>query len=71
MQRFYANLLGRHPGLTSPLPKAEALREAKAWLRVLRRSEALAVTADLSGGVARGKGATTRDGGRCNPLRKG
>ena len=28
MQRFYANLLGRRPGLTSPMPKAEALREA-------------------------------------------
>ena len=37
MQRFYANLLGRRPGLTGPMPKAEALREAKAWLRGLRR----------------------------------
>ena len=36
MQRFYANLLGRRAGLTGPLPKAEALREAKAWLRGLR-----------------------------------
>ncbi len=33
MQRFYANLLGRRSGLTGPIPKAEALREAKAWLR--------------------------------------
>ena len=38
MQRFYANLLGRRPGLTAPMPKAEALREAKAWLRGLRRA---------------------------------
>ena len=33
MQRFYANLLGRRPGLTAPMPKAEALHEAKTWLR--------------------------------------
>ena len=36
MQRFYANMLGRRPGLNSPMPKAEALREAKTWLRSLR-----------------------------------
>ena len=41
MQRFYANLLGRRPGLTAPMPKAEALREAKVWLRGLPRSEVL------------------------------
>ena len=33
MQRFYANLLGRRPGLTAPMPKAEGLHEAKTWLR--------------------------------------
>ncbi|MFI5455884.1 MAG: tetratricopeptide repeat protein [Isosphaerales bacterium] len=60
MRRFYANLLGRRPGLTAPLPKAEALREAKAWLRGLRRAEVLALTAELSGGVARAKGAKAR-----------
>ena len=60
MQRFYANLLGRRPGLTAPMPKAEALREAKAWLRGLRRAEVLALTAELSGGVERGKGAKAR-----------
>jgi CHAT domain-containing protein len=60
MQRFYANLLGRRPGLTSPMPKAEALQEAKVWLRGLRRSEVLAAAVDLSGGVERGKGATKR-----------
>ena len=60
MQRFYANLLGRRPGLASPMPKAEALREAKAWLRGLRRAEVLALTAEMSGGVERGKGAKAR-----------
>ncbi len=60
MQRFYANLLGRRAGLTAPMPKAEALREAKAWLRGLGRSEAMAVTATLSGGVDRGKGTKGR-----------
>jgi CHAT domain-containing protein/tetratricopeptide (TPR) repeat protein len=60
MQRFYANLLGRRTGLGGPLPKAEALREAKGWLRSLSRSDALAVTATLSGGVERGKGTKGR-----------
>ncbi len=60
MQRFYANLLGRRPGLTSPMPKAEALREAKVWLRDLKHAEVLALTAVLSGGVERSKGARAR-----------
>ena len=60
MQRFYANLLGRRPDLASPLPKAEALREAKTWLAGMRRSEVLTVAAALSGGVERGKGAKGR-----------
>jgi len=60
MQRFYANLLGHRPGLTAPLSKAEALREAKAWLRDLRREEVLALTAELSGGIDRSKGAKAR-----------
>ena len=61
MQRFYANLLGVRPGLSQPLPKAEALAEAKAWLRGLRRVEVLALTAELSGGEARAAGATRRN----------
>ena len=60
MQRFYANLLGRRAGLTAPLPKAEALRDAKTWLRGLRRSEVLALTAEQSGGIERGKGSKAR-----------
>src|SRR5262249_10005184 len=53
MPRFYANLLCRRPGLTAPLPKAEALHEAKAWLHGLRRAEVRAAIAELSGGVVR------------------
>ena len=60
MQRFYANLLGRRTGIAAPMPKAEALREAKSWLRGLRRSEALALTAEQSGGIERGKGTKAR-----------
>ncbi len=33
MTRFYQNLLGKRSGLSKPMPKAEALREAKQWLR--------------------------------------
>jgi tetratricopeptide (TPR) repeat protein len=60
MQRFYANLLGRRPGLAAPMPKAEALREAKAWLRSLRSADAQVLTAQLSGGIERSKDAKTR-----------
>jgi CHAT domain-containing protein len=60
MQRFYANLLGRRSGLSAAMPKADALREAKAWLRSRSRSDALAVTATLSGGVERGKATKAR-----------
>ena len=35
MTRFYQNWLGKRPGLDKPLSKAEALQEAKAWLRGL------------------------------------
>jgi CHAT domain-containing protein len=40
MRRFYANLLGARPGLSQPMPKAEALAEAKTWLRSLDVDEA-------------------------------
>ncbi len=39
MRRFYANLLGRRDGLDVLPPKAEALREAKSWLRGLTGDE--------------------------------
>ncbi len=35
MTRFYQNLLGRRAGLSKGMPKAEALYEAKQWLRSL------------------------------------
>jgi tetratricopeptide (TPR) repeat protein len=60
MQRFYADLLGARPGLSQPMPKAEALAEAKAWLRGLRRDEVAVLAAKLSGGEARAAGATKR-----------
>jgi CHAT domain-containing protein len=56
MERFYQNLLGKRPGLKAPLSKAEALAEAKGWLRQLSREEAVKRAASLSQGVARGKG---------------
>jgi CHAT domain-containing protein len=40
MARFYQDLLGKRPGLEKPLPKAEALAEAKRWLRGLSAEEA-------------------------------
>jgi CHAT domain-containing protein len=39
MTRFHQNLLGRRAGLKSPMPKAEALDEAKRWLRNLTEEE--------------------------------
>jgi CHAT domain-containing protein len=55
MTRFYENLLGKRPGLAKPLPKAEALREAKHWLRTLPRSECERLTAALSQREVRGQ----------------
>ena len=56
MMRFYQNLLGKRDGLKGPLGKAEALAEAKAWLRGLSREEAVKQAARLTAGVERGKG---------------
>jgi tetratricopeptide (TPR) repeat protein len=60
MERFYQNLLGQRERLPGPLPKAQALAEAQAWLRTLPRAEAVRLTAQLSGGVARKKGRPAR-----------
>jgi CHAT domain-containing protein len=60
MQRFYAGLLGRRAGLSHPLSKAEALAEAKSWLRGLTRDEIAKLVAGLSSGEARSKGAPKR-----------
>jgi CHAT domain-containing protein len=59
MDRFYQNLLGKRAGLESPLPKAEALAEAKRWLRSLTVKQAAELAASLSHGVARGAGHKT------------
>jgi CHAT domain-containing protein len=56
MERFYQNLLGKRQGLKEPMPKAQALAEAKSWLRQLSREEALARVAQLNEGVERSKG---------------
>jgi hypothetical protein len=55
MDRFYQNLLGKREGLTQALPKAEALAEAKSWLRNLTVDQVAERTAVLTQGVARGK----------------
>jgi tetratricopeptide (TPR) repeat protein len=55
MTRFYQNLLGKRDGLHAPLLKAEALREAKAWLRTLPRAEAEALAGRLAQGSVRAK----------------
>jgi CHAT domain-containing protein len=55
MGRFYENLLGKRDGLNGPMKKAEALAEAKAWLRGLSREEAMQRAAKMSDGVARGR----------------
>jgi CHAT domain-containing protein len=53
MVRFYQDLLGQRDGLKAPLPKAEALREAKQWLRAMPRAEAEALAGRLAKGSVR------------------
>jgi CHAT domain-containing protein len=55
MTRFYQNLLGQRAGLAAGMSKAESLREAKAWLRGLSRSEVEKLAGDLTAGVVRAK----------------
>jgi hypothetical protein len=54
MDRFYQNLLGKREDGAKALPKAEALREAKQWLRNLTASEALDRLGVITQGVVRG-----------------
>jgi tetratricopeptide (TPR) repeat protein len=54
MLRFYENLLGKRKGLKADKGRAEALAEAKAWLRNLSRREAEALVATLTNGEIRG-----------------
>ncbi len=55
MDRFYQNLLGQREGLTEPMTKAAALREAKNWLRNLTAEEVLKLSANMTQSVTRGK----------------
>src|SRR5262249_42885631 len=57
MLRFYESLLGKRPGMTAPLGRAEALAEARQWLRELPRREAEQLAAALGRGKLAG---TTR-----------
>ncbi len=61
MARFYQNLLGKRPGLAKPMPKAEALQEAKQWLRSVTADQIDSELAAQERGrvrpLARGKGA--------------
>jgi CHAT domain-containing protein len=50
MVRFYRNLLGKRAGLKRPMPRAEALREARHWLRNLSDKEAKVAAAALPRG---------------------
>jgi CHAT domain-containing protein len=54
MDRFYRNLLGKREDGARALPKAEALREAKQWLRNLTAQEALDRLGAITQGVVRG-----------------
>ena len=53
MTRFYQNLLGRRGWLTAAMPKAEALDEAKHWLRELTTDEVGTELAALDRGTVR------------------
>jgi CHAT domain-containing protein len=53
MTRFYQNLLGRRPGLSRLMPKAEGLDEAKRWLRDLTEDEVGSELAALERGTMR------------------
>jgi tetratricopeptide (TPR) repeat protein len=53
MLRFYQNLLGKREGLKARLSKAEALQEAKHWLRTLPRAEVETLAGKLVEGVLR------------------
>jgi CHAT domain-containing protein/tetratricopeptide (TPR) repeat protein len=55
MTRFYENLLGTPEKTVKPLPRAEALAEAKRWLRGLRPDEVEQLTKDLPTRGTRGR----------------
>ncbi len=54
MVRFYENLPGGRKELNEPLRRAEALEEARHWLRELPRRDAEALVSDKLAGTTRG-----------------
>src|SRR5262249_41243363 len=50
MTRFYQNLLGKRPGLSASMPKAEARDEAKHWLRGISAAEISTASEAISRG---------------------
>ncbi len=64
MTRFYQNMLGKRAGLLKPMPKAEALQDAKQWLRTLTVDQVDCELAALERGevrpLTREKGAPAR-----------
>jgi tetratricopeptide (TPR) repeat protein len=54
MVRFYENLLGQRKDLKKPLGRADALDEARTWLRGLERKRAAALASKLERGTLRG-----------------
>jgi CHAT domain-containing protein/tetratricopeptide (TPR) repeat protein len=67
MVRFYENLLGKRAGLKAPMPKGEALREAKHWLRTMPRAEAEALATKLSRGELRASEVEARPVAKAEP----
>jgi CHAT domain-containing protein len=53
MWRFYQNVLGKREDLKKAMGRAEALREAKQWLRTLPRAEAVKHLGKLTDGLPR------------------
>jgi CHAT domain-containing protein len=60
MTRFYENMLGTPDGRATPLPKAEALAEAKRWLADLTAGEVDRLTAEVPRGLPAGTRGTRR-----------
>jgi CHAT domain-containing protein len=58
MRRFYQNLLGKRDGLKKAMGRAEALEEARNWLRNLSRSDAGDAVASLPRGTIKSLAST-------------
>ena len=67
MTRFYENLVG--DGAVKPMPKAEALAEAKRWLRGLGPEEVSQLTKDLPTRGTRGRVAPRQQAGAVQAAR--